>query len=99
MINRQTLIKAAREYAEDEINGRGNDDDKLICSIDFIAGAQWVELQSKRMYTQDEVKELLSTQRGNCYVAVLNQCRDEKIALAAVQAPEPGGDRWKKNEA
>jgi hypothetical protein len=48
------------------------------------------------MYTEEEVSELLAIQRGNCYVAVLTKCRDEQIASAATQAPEPGGDTWKK---
>lgn len=48
------------------------------------------------MYTEEEVVRLLDTQRGNCYVAVLNKCGDEDIAYAAVRAPEPGGDQWKK---
>lgn len=98
MINKQILKEAASEYAENEIKDRGTERDKLICSIDFIAGAEWMEWQTKMTYTQAEVEELLSVQRGNCYVAVLNKCRDEEIAGAAVQAPEPGGDSWKKNK-
>lgn len=49
------------------------------------------------MYTEEEVSELLAVQRGNCYVAVLYKCGDEEIAMAAVKAPEPGGDTWKKS--
>ena len=48
------------------------------------------------MYTQEEVERLLETQRGNCYVAVLGKCGDEEIATACINAPEPGGDQWKK---
>jgi len=42
-------------------------------------------------YTEEKVKELLETQRGNCYVAVLGKCRDEDIATAAITAPGPWG--------
>lgn len=57
------------------------------------------EKLSEQMYSQMDVEELLSVQRGNCYVAVLGKCNDEELASAAIHAPEPGGDRWKKNEA
>ena len=50
------------------------------------------------MYTEKEVERLLEIQRGNCYVAVLSKCRNEEIAHAAISAPEPGGDQWKKSE-
>ena len=36
-----------------------------------------------KLYTQDEVKKLLETQRGNCYVAILNETKDKKIASLA----------------
>ncbi len=50
-----------------------------------------------KLYTEKQVKELLETQRGNCYVAVSNALRDnvdgpfaaETIASAAVIAPPP----------
>ena len=51
-----------------------------------------------KMYTEEEVSRLLETQRGNCYVAVLNKCGDEEIATACTKAPEPGGDQWKKSK-
>jgi hypothetical protein len=50
--------------------------------------------QAKPTYTEDEVKILLETQRGNCYVAVLTATMDEEIAKVAGGAPEPG--QWKK---
>lgn len=57
-----------------------------------------------KLYTQDEVKKLLETQRGNCYVAVTNAVKEnsdtgitaEAIALAAVNAPQPAGDQFDK---
>lgn len=50
-----------------------------------------------KLYTEKQVKELLETQRGNCYVAVSNALRDnvdgpftaETIASAAVIAHQP----------
>lgn len=49
-----------------------------------------------KLYTQDEVKKLLETQRGNCYVAVLNETKDKEIAGLAIKAPLPGGDDFDK---
>lgn len=50
-----------------------------------------------KLYTEKQVKELLETQRGNCYVAVSNALKDnadgpftaETIASAAVIAHQP----------
>ena len=47
-----------------------------------------------KIFTEYEVKKLLETQRGNCYVAVLMASRDKDIAIKASQAPLPGGDRF-----
>lgn len=47
-----------------------------------------------KLYTQKKVKELLESQRGNCYVAVLGVTNDEEIASLAFQAPLPGGDSF-----
>ena len=49
-----------------------------------------------KLYTQDEVKKLLETQRGNCYVAVLGETKDTNIAGMALLAPLPGGDKFEK---
>ena len=54
----------------------------------FTEGAKW---QMERSYTEKEVKELLETQRGNCYVALLSHTKNDDIASIALQAPEPGG--------
>jgi hypothetical protein len=48
------LEEAAKKYAENEIKDRGNYKDKLICSIDFIAGADW---QQKRMYSKEDMRK------------------------------------------
>jgi hypothetical protein len=49
-----------------------------------------------KLYTEKQVKELLETQRGNCYVAVLNVTKDTEIAGLATKAPLPGGDDFDK---
>lgn len=49
-----------------------------------------------KLYTETQVKELLETQRGNCYVAILSETKDEKIASLAITAPLPGGDDFDK---
>lgn len=49
-----------------------------------------------KLYTQKQVEELLETQRGNCYVAVLGETKDTKIASLATKAPLPGGDKFEK---
>ena len=45
-----------------------------------------------KLYTQKQVKELLETQRGNCYVAVKIVTKDEEIASLAYNAHLPVGD-------
>lgn len=50
----ETLEEAAKNYAENEIKDRGNYKDKFICSIDFIAGADW---QQERMYNEQDMIE------------------------------------------
>ena len=47
-------------------------------------------------YTEKEVDELLKTQRGNCYVAILTETRDKDLASIASKAPEPSGGKWRK---
>jgi len=44
-----------------------------------------------KTYTEQEVKDLLEIQRGNCYVALLSHTKNEDIASVALGAPEPGG--------
>ena len=60
----------------------------------FMDGAEY---QAKRMYSENEVRKLLETQRGNCYVAILIKTRDEELAAIAGGAPEPSGyNGWVK---
>lgn len=47
-------------------------------------------------YTEKEVDELLKTQRGNCYVAILTETRDKDLASIASKAPEPSGGKWRE---
>lgn len=49
-----------------------------------------------KLYTEAQVKELLETQRGNCYVAVLSVTKDSEIASLASHAPLPGGNDFEK---
>ena len=50
--------------------------------------------KSNTFYTEEEVSEILHTQRGNCYVAILSKTRNKELALIANNAPEPG--MWRK---
>jgi hypothetical protein len=60
----------------------------------WIEGAKY---QAKRSYSEEEVRKLLETQRGNCYVAVLTKTKDEELAAIAGGAPEPSGyNGWVK---
>jgi hypothetical protein len=54
----------------------------------FYKGAKW---QAERMYSEEEVINLLETQRGNSYVAVLSATKNDELASIALNAPEPGG--------
>ena len=47
-----------------------------------------------KLYTEKQVKSLLETQRGNCYVAVLSETNDTEIASCAGSAPLPRGDAF-----
>jgi hypothetical protein len=53
----ETLEEAAKNYAENEIKDRGNNNDKLICSIDFIEGAKWQQEQDKNKYSEEDMKQ------------------------------------------
>jgi hypothetical protein len=59
-----------------------------------------VKEETQRMYSEEEVVNLLTTQRENCYVAILGETRNEEIATIALNAPEPGGRNgsWKNNK-
>jgi hypothetical protein len=60
----------------------------------FIEGAKY---QAEIMYSEDEVRKLLETQRGNCYVGILTKNKDKELAEIANNAPEPSGyNGWVK---
>jgi hypothetical protein len=63
----ETLEEAAEKYAENEIKDRGTYKDKLICSIDFMAGAQ---CQAERMYSEEEVMHIVSEALQSVLVTV-----------------------------
>ena len=49
-----------------------------------------------KVYTEDDVSELLSVQRENCYVAIFNETNDKKLGMLAINAPVPSGGNFKK---
>jgi hypothetical protein len=49
-----------------------------------------------KLYAEAEVKDLLETQRGNCYVAVLSLTKLPEVAEACTKAPLPGGEQFEK---
>ena len=49
-----------------------------------------------KLYTETQVKELLETQKGNCYVAILSAVKNDTVASVAMTAPLPGGDDFDK---
>jgi hypothetical protein len=87
MNNKETIEEAAERLVS---RTYGN----VVSKSSFIEGAKW---QSERMYTEEEVRKLLETQRGNCYVAILTKTKDEELAAIAGGAPEPSGyNGWVK---
>lgn len=98
-MERETLEEAAEDFYheqskayEDECEPMFNISNYLVAG--FIKGAKW---QAERMYSEEEVRELLLTQRGNCYVAILTKTKDIELASLAMSAPEPSGKNgWKK---
>ncbi len=63
----------------------------------WIQGAKW---KQERSYSEEEVIDLLETQRGNSYVAILSATKDDELASIALRAPEPGGinGSWKNKK-
>jgi hypothetical protein len=90
----ETLEEVSERLAGEYRDVRINPSTKFQIQQLIIKGAKW---QAERMYTEDEVRELLDMQRGNSYVAVLNKTRNVDIASLASSAPEPmGKDGWVK---
>jgi hypothetical protein len=88
----ETLEEAAENnYPEGDV---WTIEQALIRRLAFINGAKE---QAKRMYSEEEVRKLLETQRGNCYVAILTKTKDKELAAIAGGAPEPSGyNGWVK---
>jgi hypothetical protein len=88
----KALVEAAERYSEEYFNR--DETSMRISKISYIDGAKW---QAERMYSEEEVRKLLETQRGNCYVAILIKTKDEELAAIAGGAPEPSGyNGWVK---
>ena len=98
-MKQETLEEVAEEFYseqskayEDEVEPMFDTSRYLVAG--FIEGAKW---QQQNSYSEEEVRELLLTQRGNCYVAILTKTKDIKLASLAMSAPEPSGKNgWVK---
>ncbi len=87
----QTIEEAAEIYSSQFLNQEEN----KFSKEDFINGAKWMQ---ERMYSEEEVINLLETQRGNSYVAVLSATKNDELASIALNAPKPGGMKQFKNK-
>ena len=47
-----------------------------------------------KLYIESQVKDLLETQKGNCYVAILSAVKNDTVASVAMTAPLPGGEQF-----
>lgn len=73
------------------------EEDYLHTPISVLRYISELEKSIEKSFTENEVRDLLSTQRGNSYVAVLTKTKDEGLASVAILAPEPSGkDGWIK---
>lgn len=95
----EDLSNRMQEYAEiyykQKIKEQTDFEDELKNLSKTLDDLKWkakrIDSANKGLYTLDEVAELLSTQRGNCYVAILNKTGDNELATLCSRAPEPGG--------
>jgi hypothetical protein len=94
MENRETLQDFINEELEDVFFTNIAERNKAERLIEI--GAQWQQEQDKNLYNEEEVRKLLETQRGNCYVAVFTAIKDKTIATKIINAPEPSGGKWIK---
>jgi hypothetical protein len=73
------------------------EEDYLHTPISVLRYISELEKSIEKSFTENEVRDLLATQRGNSYVAVLTKTKDEGLASVAILAPEPSGkDGWIK---
>jgi hypothetical protein len=101
---KQETLEEAAEWLNKKFDGKGVE----IKIIDWgknekynyppsILLEEYAKYQSERMYSENEVRKLLETQRGNCYVAILTKTKDKELAEIANNAPEPSGyNGWVK---
>lgn len=85
---KNTLKEAAKKYCESDKFESSHGHGMVEVRQSFIDGIKW---QEKRSYSEEEVRKLLDTQRGNCYVAIYNHTKDTQLSLIANNAPEPSG--------
>jgi hypothetical protein len=91
---KQETLEEAGKFAEKRYLERVNNFQMCDFKDGVIEGAKW---QAERMYSEAEVRKLLLTQRGNCYVAILTKTRDRELASLSISAPEPSGKNgWVK---
>jgi len=73
------------------------EEDYLHTPISVLRYISELEKTIEKSFTENEVRNLLETQRGNSYVAILTKTKDEELASVASSAPEPSGkDGWVK---
>jgi hypothetical protein len=70
---------------------------KLKDLKDFDTWKKWKngEVELEPLFSEKRVNELLCSQRGNSYVAILSKTKDEELASVASLAPEPWNWREK----
>ena len=93
---KETIEEVAERILANNIDGLRDalkDDDLFFFYKGVIQcyGESMAKWQQERMYSEEEVRELLLTQRGNSYVAILTKTRDTELASLAMSAPEPSG--------
>jgi hypothetical protein len=73
------------------------EEDYLHTPISVLRYISELEKSHEKLFTEQEVRSLLITQRGNSYVAILTKTKDKELASVASSAPEPSGkDGWVK---
>jgi hypothetical protein len=72
----ETIEEAAKNYAENELKNRGSKNDKLICMIDFSAGANWMLDRLQDFDTWKEWKDMYHKQE-----TIVTEYRDGNIKV------------------
>lgn len=72
-------------------------DYETISKFDKQLGQAKEMEKEQQGYSEEEVRNLLQSQRNNCYVAILTKTRDIELASLTTAAPEPSGKNgWVK---